>query len=128
MLRLAPVRERADDVVIPGESREEFERLCDELEAEWQPLNRAEQRLVERLALFHWTLRRMAGVEASLNCLEAASLRAFSRLAKCREQLERSYRETLDELWRLRREREQDFARRAKAKPIGSVSGKTWVN
>ena len=28
---------RARTVVLPGESREEFNQLCDDLEAEWQP-------------------------------------------------------------------------------------------
>jgi hypothetical protein len=128
IMRLTPVRENAGDVVMAGESREEFQRLCDELEGEWQPQNRAEQRLVERLALFHWTLQRMAQVEMSLDCIEAASLRAFERLEQYRNQLERAYHEALDELWRLRREREREFARRAKGRPIGTTGGKPWVN
>src|SRR6202047_3790575 len=50
---------RARTVVLPGENREEFNQLCDDLEVEWHPQSRTEQFYVEQMAVSQWKLTRM---------------------------------------------------------------------
>src|ERR1700694_6072369 len=50
---------RARTVVLPGENREEFTQLCDDLEVEWNPQSRTEQFYVEQMAVSQWKLTRM---------------------------------------------------------------------
>jgi hypothetical protein len=57
---------RARTVVLPGEDRQEFLRLCKQLESEWQPLTRTEQAYVEQLAIALWKLSRLDKEEAAL--------------------------------------------------------------
>src|SRR5690242_1210371 len=44
----------AKDVLLPWDSREDFERLHDELKVEFSPRGRAEEEAVLDLALLHW--------------------------------------------------------------------------
>src|SRR5437899_735942 len=57
---------RAHTVVLPSENPEQFQQLCDDLEAEWQPQTRTEQLYVEQMAVSQWKLRRMEIGEISL--------------------------------------------------------------
>src|ERR1700756_3569238 len=57
---------RAHTVVLPGENPEQFQQLCDDLEAEWQPQTQTELLYVEQMAVSQWKLRRMEIGEASL--------------------------------------------------------------
>src|ERR1700690_3269508 len=57
---------RARTVVLPGEAREEFHQLCDDLEVEWQPQSRTEQFYLEQMAVSQWKLNRMEAGEANL--------------------------------------------------------------
>ena len=68
VVRLQPLRQglRARSVVVPGESQDDFNRLCDELEAEWRPQSRAEQFLLEQIAVSQWKLARLERDEAGL--------------------------------------------------------------
>jgi len=50
---------RARTVVLPGESRAEFDQLCNDLELEWQPQSRTEQFYLEQMAISQWKLTRM---------------------------------------------------------------------
>src|SRR5436305_7734194 len=56
---------RARTVVLPGENSEEFQQLCDDLEAEWKPKSRSEQFYVEQMAISQWKLTRMEMAELS---------------------------------------------------------------
>src|SRR5438067_1210728 len=56
---------RARTVVLPGENPEEFQELCDDLEAEWKPKSRSEQFYVEQMAISQWKLTRMEMAELS---------------------------------------------------------------
>src|SRR5690348_3164583 len=40
----------AKALLLPGESCEDFDRLCDDLERDWQPQDRTEQQYVEEMA------------------------------------------------------------------------------
>ena len=87
---------RARTVVLPGEDRQEFQLLCDDLEAEWQPLTRTEQFYVEQMAVAQWKLRRM----------EVAEVNIFSQLAAAKTQLP-----LLDRLWQAQCRLERSFVR-----------------
>jgi hypothetical protein len=55
---------RARHVVTIAERPAEFERLCADLEAEWDPQTHAERFLVEQLAVIQWKLGRWEAVES----------------------------------------------------------------
>jgi hypothetical protein len=69
---------RARTVVLPGEQPEEFQQLCDDLEAEWRPKSRTDQLYVEQIAVSQWKLNRMEmarrSVLAQTNDLETQVL------------------------------------------------------
>src|ERR1700730_17807282 len=85
---------RARTVVLPGEDRQEFYRLCEDLEAEWQPLTRTEQFYLEQMAVAQWKLTRMEVGEAGLFA-DAPSAKIqlpfLDRLWQAQGRLERSY-------------------------------------
>ena len=56
---------RARHVVTVAERPAGFERLCADLEAEWDPQTNAERFLVEQLALIQWKLGRWEAVESA---------------------------------------------------------------
>src|SRR5215472_2977640 len=56
---------RARHVVTLAERPAEFERLCADLEAEWDPQTHAERFLVEQLAVIQWKLGRWEAVESA---------------------------------------------------------------
>lgn len=95
---------RARTVVLPGENRGEFQQLCDELEAEWQPLTRTEQFYLEQMVVAHWKLKRMEVAEASIYAQSAAAaiqLPLLDRLWQAQVRLERSYARAQHELERI---------------------------
>jgi hypothetical protein len=95
---------RARTVVLPGENREEFTQLCDDLEIEWHPQSRTEQFYLEQMAVSQWKLTRMEVGEAAIFADVAGSASKIPLLdrlwqAECR--LERSYARAQRELERL---------------------------
>jgi hypothetical protein len=101
---------RARTVVLPGENREEFDQLCNDLEGEWTPKSRTEQFYVEQMAVSQWKLTRMEVVEVNIFKDEDAAKNQISLLdrlwqAECR--LERSYSRAQRELQRLQASRPQ---------------------
>src|SRR5580700_1622894 len=99
---------RARTVVLPGEDREEFDHLCDDLEVEWHPQSRTEQFYVEQMAVSQWKLTRMEVVEVNIFKEEDAAKNQIPLLdrlwqAECR--LERSYSRAQRELERLQKSR-----------------------
>src|SRR5258708_25144856 len=100
---LNPIRAglRARTVVLPGENRQEFHQLCDDLETEWQPRSRTEQFYVEQMAVSQWKLTRLEVGEISIFKEDAAAAKQVPLLdrlwqAQCR--LERSYARAQREL------------------------------
>src|SRR5882762_9171874 len=95
---------RARTVVLPGENREEFNQLCDDLEREWQPKSRTAQFYLEQMAVSQWKLTRMEVAEAGI-FQETASAKAqlplLDRLWQAQCRLERSYARAQRELERL---------------------------
>src|SRR3989441_9860844 len=95
---------RARTVVLPGENREEFNQLCDDLERDWRPKSRTAQFYLEQMAVSQWKLTRMEVAEAgifkeSLSAKEQLPLLDRLWQAQCR--LERSYARAQRELERL---------------------------
>jgi hypothetical protein len=62
--------------VLPGESQQHFDQLCDSLHAEWNPQTTTEHIVLQRVAVCHWTQVRLAGYR----------LKAFESAASLAEQ------------------------------------------
>jgi len=99
---------RARTVVLPGEDRQEFFRLCDTLQAEWQPLTSSELFYLEQMAISQWKLTRMEVGEADVYH-EVTSAKTqvplLDRLWKAQCRLERSYARAQRELERIQTHR-----------------------
>jgi len=107
---------RARTVVLPGENREEFNRLCDDLEREWGPESRTARFYLEQMAVSQWKLTRMEVAEAGIfkETLSAKTqLPLLDRLWQAQQRLERSYARAQRELERLQpyRPRRNKFVR-----------------
>jgi hypothetical protein len=105
---------RARTVVLPGENRDEFNQLCDDLEVEWEPQSRTEQFYVEQMAVSQWKLARMEVGEAAIfEDVESSTTKIplLDRLWQAECRLERSYARAQRELERLQ------SARRPPAQP-----------
>jgi hypothetical protein len=99
---------RARSVVLPGEDRNEFNQLCDDLEVEWTPQSRTEQFYVEQMAVSQWKLIRMEIGEAAIfGDVEGAKtqLPLLDRFWQAECRLERSYSRAQRELERLQKSR-----------------------
>jgi hypothetical protein len=94
--------------VLPGEDRDEFNRLCDDLESEWLPQSRTEHFYLEQMAVSQWKLIRMEVGEAGIFADVEGSKTQLPLLdrfwqAECR--MERSYARAQHELERLQKSR-----------------------
>jgi hypothetical protein len=111
---------RARTVVLPGENREEFNQLCDDLEVEWHPQSRTEQFYVEQMAVSQWKLTRMEVGEVAIFEDVAASttkLPLLDRLWQAECRLERSYARAQRELERLQNARREPDHRPKSRRP-----------
>jgi hypothetical protein len=99
---------RARSVVLPGEDRQEFNQLCDDLDVEWHPQSRTEQFYVEQMAVSQWKLIRMevgeAGVFQDLEGVKS-QIPLLDRFWQAECRLERSYARAQRELERLQASR-----------------------
>jgi hypothetical protein len=99
---------RARTVVLPGENRDEFQQLCDDLEAEWQPKSKSERFYVEQMAVSQWKLTRMevdeSVVRERFTYIEE-QLPHLDRLWQAQCRMERSYARAQRELERLQKSR-----------------------
>src|SRR6201984_1712654 len=101
---------RARSVILPGEKTEEFQQLCDDLEAEWQPQTPTERCYVEQMAVSQWKLRRMEIGEASLLVQKFGAknqIPLLDRLWQAEARLERSFTRAQRELERLQKSRRE---------------------
>src|SRR5215471_10316227 len=111
---------RARSVVLPGENREEFTQLCDDLEVEWHPQSRTEQFYVEQMAVSQWKLIRMEVGEVNLfkdTDNAKGQLPLLDRLWQAQCRLERSYARAQRELERLQPYRPIKFHKQKKEEP-----------
>jgi hypothetical protein len=96
--------------VLPGENREEFNQLCDDLDVEWHPQSKTEQFYVEQMAVSQWKLIRMEVSEVNIfKDADGAKtqLSLLDRLWQAECRLERSYARAQRELQRLQDSRPQ---------------------
>src|SRR5712691_9174036 len=106
---------RARTVVLPGENREEFNQLCDDLEREWAPQSRTAKFYLEQMAVSQWKLTRMEVAEAGIfkEALSAkVQLPLLDRLWQAQCRLERSYARAQRELERIEPNRPRRFHQR----------------
>jgi hypothetical protein len=111
---------RARTVVLPGENREEFTQLCDDLEGEWQPQSRTEQFYLEQMAVSQWKLIRLEVGEVNIfkdpdSAKNQVPLLDRFWQAQCR--LERSYARGQHELERLQKSRRDQAPQPEEAMP-----------
>jgi len=125
---------RARTVVLPGESPQDFQQLCDDLETEWQPQSRTEQFYLEQMAISQWKLTRIELAERSIAMQESAAkiqIPLLDRLWQSQCRLERSYARAQRELQRLQKSRlPVDLPRRkgdSEEPPWESLTV-SWVN
>jgi hypothetical protein len=115
---------RARTVVLPGENREEFNHLCDDLEVEWHPQSRTEQFYVEQMAVSQWKLTRMeVGEVRILKDVESAKdqIPLLDRFWQAECRLERSYARAQRELERLQKSRRGQFQQPEDPTPVGQA-------
>jgi hypothetical protein len=96
---------RSRSVLLPGDDPQEFEQLCADLQAFHQPRNRAEQLLVEKMALAEWELARLERLRTEL-LVQSGDDRAgqvvlFDRISQHISRLERSSIRVYKELQHL---------------------------
>ena len=119
---------RARATVLPGENCEEFEQLCADLEAEWQPQTPTEGFLVERIAVTEWKLGRAAVGEKSIfAAIESANkqLPSLNRIMKYEMSLENSQIRAINALTRLQRQHKRTVSAPAVAiEPATDVANK----
>ena len=98
----------ARTIVLPGEDAAEFQQLCDDLEARWQPQDRTEQYFVEKMAIAQWQQARGYGREVwiATHPEKYTSFREkeLFRLVDLRQRLERVYSKCLADLRSLQKE------------------------
>jgi hypothetical protein len=100
---------RTRSTVLPAENAQDYYRLWDELEAEWQPQTRTERCHLETMATSQWLLARVAESETRVYAFLDFGERQFVMLgyvAKQRAQLERSFRTAIADLKQLQKERQ----------------------
>ena len=139
---------RTRATILPWESEDRYFQLWDELEAEWQPQTRTERAYLETMVTSQWLLRRMAVSEKQILTEITDSVEAQYKLLanvyKQRAQLERAFRNAVEDMRRSIQSRaaSQARARRqaapeplpvAAAEPRPSASGSpsepspTWL-
>ena len=93
---------RARTVVLPGDDPQEFQRLCEDLEAEWQPLTRTEQIYLEQMATAYWKLQRLELFEKrTLSERSDLAPLLLERVWQAQQRLERSFARAQHELERI---------------------------
>ena len=99
---------RARTVVLPDEKPDDFHQLCADLEAEFQPQTRAEQILVEEMAVSHWKLVRLEIGEKSIFTQKIAAKEQIGlivQLSMYEARLKRSFTKAMRDLEHLQKNR-----------------------
>ena len=114
-VRLNPLRHGlyAKSVILPGESREKFEQVCDDLEKEWRPQTPTEQEYVEEMAACYWKKIRLQVAENSILTQDAYGkdqIRLADLVWKAQARLQRAFTRAQKELQQLQKERRRETA------------------
>jgi hypothetical protein len=98
---------RARQLVLPGESQEEFDQLCHDLESEWQPQTPTERTCLEDMVANRWKLIRAEKQETWLHSLPVADPRTkqLDSVLLFQGRFERAFQRALRELRTLQKDR-----------------------
>jgi hypothetical protein len=95
-------------IVVAGESQEEYDAFRDELYLQWTPANATEAALVDQFATADWRLRRISRLEAqTLESGEDAGFRRLNILSLHSSRLVRASSAALHHLRQLQNDRRQ---------------------
>ena len=123
----------ATQVIITGESSEEFEAFAQALRDTWNPADLVESAFVDRLIHNSWRLDRLRLAEAQIWDRAVASGaadfgEAFERTEKLLGRLQRQLASIERSLSQATRDLERLQAARAKAKPVAPVTKQTQLS
>jgi hypothetical protein len=130
-IRLSPLKEglRARIVVLPNEDAEAFQKLCDDLEAEWQPQTRTEQLLLEEMAVSHWRSLR-AGIRADImmrqGCGDRHHMASIAQFSQMQARHKHAFYQAMHELEQAQRGRKSQPRPKAESLP-GSASDHAYL-
>jgi hypothetical protein len=98
---------RARQLVLPGESQEEFGQLCQDLESEWQPETPTERISLENMVAAQWKLVRAENQEAFLHSLPEDDPRCkqLDNILSYQDRFQRAFERALRDLQKLRKDR-----------------------
>jgi hypothetical protein len=100
---------RTRATVLPHENPDDYDRLWDELEADWQPQTRTEWCYLETMVTSQWLLARAAASESRIYQLIPFGEKQFVMLAyvaKQRAQVERSFRTAIADMKQSQKDRQ----------------------
>jgi hypothetical protein len=94
-------------LVLPGESQEEFGQLCHDLESEWQPETPTEHICLENMVAAQWKLVRAENQEAFLHSLPGDDPRCkqLDNILLFQDRFQRAFERALRDLQKLRKDR-----------------------
>jgi hypothetical protein len=98
---------RARQLVLPGESREEFDQLCQDLESEWQPQTPTERICLENMVAAQWKLIRAENQEVLINTLPAGDpgTKQLDSILLFQDRFQRAFERALRDLQKLQKDR-----------------------
>ena len=112
---------RAHFILLPGEDRDTFEKLRNNLDAEWQPVGATETFYLEQMLSAQWKLRRVDYFEHAVYHAITDPMEQFPKLLKLwqeQHRLERSFNKAQHELERLQAARQERDAAEAKQEAV----------
>jgi hypothetical protein len=97
---------RARQLVLPGESQEEFDQLCQDLESEWQPQTPTERICLENMVAAQWKLVRAESQETFLHSLPADDPRTkqLDTILLFQDRFQRAFERALRDLQKLQKD------------------------
>ena len=122
---------RAQTLILPGEYRQEFDRLVAAFAAEWQPQSLTASTYVEQMAIAQWKLRRLEVAETNLlsQALPAAvQIPLLDRLWQSQIRLERSFARAQRELEKLQGPLPKPSTQSAELETPAKASPSPWPN
>ncbi len=98
---------RARQLLLPGESREEFDQLSADLESEWQPATPTERICLENMLSAHWKLLRAQKQETLLYALpdDHPEKKNLPAILVFEDRFQRAFERALRDLQKLQKDR-----------------------
>src|SRR5579875_2060955 len=115
---------RARQIVLPGESQEDYDQLCHDLESEWQPQTPTERICLEDMAVNRWKLIRGEKQEAWIQQLplDHPAAKDLAKVILYQMRFERAFQRALRELQKLRKNRQTAEKEAAKAEETAAAA------